>query len=557
MAYYPRTMSNFRLALAQLDPTVGDLAGNAQLIKSAAQRAQEQDCDLLALPEMMLTGYPIEDLSLRPSFRDAVLVALEKLAADLANEGISDLPVIVGYLDHSHNAAAVLHQGKVVTKYFKHHLPNYGVFDEYRYFTPGTNPCVIRVKNIDVAIAICEDIWQEGGPVSKIKEIGVGLMVVINGSPYEQAKTDTRLSLVQTRAKQINAPVAYLNLVGGQDELVFDGSSIVVSKDGDLISRSKAFETDLLITDLHLEPQSAKSPDLIISTEVVSHNGQNRIESKLEPLAEIWNALTLGLEGYVRKNKMKSVLLGLSGGIDSAVVAALAVDALGKEHVYAVAMPSTYSSDHSLTDAKDLADRTGLNFRTEPIAAMVQSYLQQLNFKGLAEENLQARVRGTLLMGISNAEGHLVLATGNKSELSVGYSTIYGDAVGGFAPIKDVPKTLVWELAKYRNQLAKSRGEIEPIPSSSIEKEPSAELRPNQKDTDTLPDYHLLDQILEAYVENDQTKLTSFEENLTRKIFKMVDQAEYKRRQYPPGTKITQRSFGRDRRLPITNKWQE
>jgi NAD+ synthase (glutamine-hydrolysing) len=550
-------MSNFRLALAQLDPTVGDLAGNAQLIKSAAQRAQEQDCDLLALPEMMLTGYPIEDLSLRPSFRDAVLVALEKLAADLANEGISDLPVIVGYLDHSHNAAAVLHQGKVVTKYFKHHLPNYGVFDEYRYFTPGTNPCVIRVKNIDVAIAICEDIWQEGGPVSKIKEIGVGLMVVINGSPYEQAKTDTRLSLVQTRAKQINAPVAYLNLVGGQDELVFDGSSIVVSKDGDLISRSKAFETDLLITDLHLEPQSAKSPDLIISTEVVSHNGQNRIESKLEPLAEIWNALTLGLEGYVRKNKMKSVLLGLSGGIDSAVVAALAVDALGKEHVYAVAMPSTYSSDHSLTDAKDLADRTGLNFRTEPIAAMVQSYLQQLNFKGLAEENLQARVRGTLLMGISNAEGHLVLATGNKSELSVGYSTIYGDAVGGFAPIKDVPKTLVWELAKYRNQLAKSRGEIEPIPSSSIEKEPSAELRPNQKDTDTLPDYHLLDQILEAYVENDQTKLTSFEENLTRKIFKMVDQAEYKRRQYPPGTKISQRSFGRDRRLPITNKWQE
>jgi NAD+ synthase (glutamine-hydrolysing) len=550
-------MSNFRLALAQLDPTVGDLAGNAQLIKSAAQRAQEQDCDLLALPEMMLTGYPIEDLSLRPSFRDAVLVALEKLAADLANEGISDLPVIVGYLDHSHNAAAVLHQGKVVTKYFKHHLPNYGVFDEYRYFTPGTNPCVFRVKNIDVAIAICEDIWQEGGPVSKIKEIGVGLMVVINGSPYEQAKTDTRLSLVQTRAKQINAPVAYLNLVGGQDELVFDGSSIVVSKDGDLISRSKAFETDLLITDLHLEPQSAKSPDLIISTEVVSHNGQNRIESKLEPLAEIWNALTLGLEGYVRKNKMKSVLLGLSGGIDSAVVAALAVDALGKEHVYAVAMPSTYSSDHSLTDAKDLADRTGLNFRTEPIAAMVQSYLQQLNFKGLAEENLQARVRGTLLMGISNAEGHLVLATGNKSELSVGYSTIYGDAVGGFAPIKDVPKTLVWELAKYRNQLAKSRGEIEPIPSSSIEKEPSAELRPNQKDTDTLPDYHLLDQILEAYVENDQTKLTSFEENLTRKIFKMVDQAEYKRRQYPPGTKISQRSFGRDRRLPITNKWQE
>jgi NAD+ synthase (glutamine-hydrolysing) len=550
-------MSNFRLALAQLDPTVGDLAGNAQLIKSAAQRAQEQDCDLLALPEMMLTGYPIEDLSLRPSFRDAVLVALEKLAADLANEGISDLPVIVGYLDHSHNAAAVLHQGKVVTKYFKHHLPNYGVFDEYRYFTPGTNPCVIRVKNIDVAIAICEDIWQEGGPVSKIKEIGVGLMVVINGSPYEQAKTDTRLSLVQTRAKQINAPVAYLNLVGGQDELVFDGSSIVVSKDGDLISRSKAFETDLLITDLHLEPQSAKSPDLIISTEVVSHNGQNRIESKLEPLAEIWNALTLGLESYVRKNKMKSVLLGLSGGIDSAVVAALAVDALGKEHVYAVAMPSTYSSDHSLTDAKDLADRTGLNFRTEPIAAMVQTYLQQLNFKGLAEENLQARVRGTLLMGISNAEGHLVLATGNKSELSVGYSTIYGDAVGGFAPIKDVPKTLVWELAKYRNQLAKSRGEIEPIPSSSIEKEPSAELRPNQKDTDSLPDYHLLDQILEAYVENDQTKLTSFEENLTRKIFKMVDQAEYKRRQYPPGTKISQRSFGRDRRLPITNKWQE
>lgn len=549
-------MGNFRLALAQLDPIVGDLSGNSELIKSAAQTALAASADLLVVPEMMLTGYPIEDLSLRPSFRAAVLVSLNELAAQLAELGAGELVIITGYLDADRNAAAVIHQGKVIAKYFKHHLPNYGVFDEHRYFTAGDQTLTIRVADVDVAIAICEDIWQHDGVISKIKQNNVGLLVVLNGSPYEQSKTDKRLQLVKTRAAEISAAVGYVNMVGGQDELVFDGASFVVSAAGELLARANLFTSELLITDLEL-PTATAIETLEISTTPSSHASAASIADSLEPLAELWQALVVGLRSYVDKNKFKSVIFGLSGGIDSAVVAALAVDALGANRVNAVAMPSKYSSSHSIADAKDLAARTGIGFRVEEIQPIVDSYLNQLGLTALAEENLQSRVRGVILMGISNQEGHLVLTTGNKSELAVGYSTIYGDAVGGFAPIKDVSKTLVWQLAKWRNAQAIKLAQTPPIPPNSITKEPSAELRPDQKDSDSLPDYLVLDQILAAYVENDQTTLDTFDPKLVSRILKMVDAAEYKRRQYPPGTKVSSRAFGRDRRLPITNHWNQ
>lgn len=549
-------MGNFRLALAQLDPIVGDLSGNSALIKSAAQTALAASADLLVVPEMMLTGYPIEDLSLRPSFRAAVLVSLNELAAQLAELGAGELVIITGYLDADRNAAAVIHQGKVIAKYFKHHLPNYGVFDEHRYFTAGDQTLTIRVADVDVAIAICEDIWQHDGVISKIKQNNVGLLVVLNGSPYEQSKTDKRLQLVKTRAAEISAAVGYVNMVGGQDELVFDGASFVVSATGELLARANLFTSELLITDLEL-PTATAIETLEISTTLSSHASAASIADSLEPLAELWQALVVGLRSYVDKNKFKSVIFGLSGGIDSAVVAALAVDALGANRVNAVAMPSKYSSSHSIADAKDLAARTGIGFRVEEIQPIVDSYLNQLGLTALAEENLQSRVRGVILMGISNQEGHLVLTTGNKSELAVGYSTIYGDAVGGFAPIKDVSKTLVWQLAKWRNAQAIKLAQTPPIPPNSITKEPSAELRPDQKDSDSLPDYLVLDQILAAYVENDQTTLDTFDPKLVSRILKMVDAAEYKRRQFPPGTKVSSRAFGRDRRLPITNHWNQ
>ncbi|MDA0274688.1 MAG: NAD+ synthase [Actinobacteria bacterium] len=549
-------MGNFRLALAQLDPIVGDLSGNSALIKSAAQTALAASADLLVVPEMMLTGYPIEDLSLRPSFRAAVLVSLNELAVQLAELGAGELVIITGYLDADRNAAAVIHRGKVIAKYFKHHLPNYGVFDEHRYFTAGDQTLTIRVADVDVAIAICEDIWQDDGVISKIKQNNVGLLVVLNGSPYEQSKTDKRLQLVKTRAAEISAAVGYVNMVGGQDELVFDGASFVVSAAGELLARANLFTPELLITDLEL-PTATAIETLEISTTPSSHASAASIADPLEPLAELWQALVVGLRSYVDKNKFKSVIFGLSGGIDSAVVAAIAVDALGANRVNAVAMPSKYSSSHSIADAQDLAARTAIGFRVEEIQPIVDSYLNQLGFTALAEENLQARVRGVILMGISNQEGHLVLATGNKSELAVGYSTIYGDAVGGFAPIKDVSKTLVWQLANWRNAQAIKLAQTPPIPPNSITKEPSAELRPDQTDSDSLPDYLMLDQILAAYVENDQTALDAFDPKLVSRILKMVDAAEYKRRQYPPGTKVSSRAFGRDRRLPITNHWNQ
>lgn len=578
-----------RLALNQIDSTVGDLAGNSEAIVHWTRHSAEQGAHLVAFPEMALTGYPVEDLALRPSFVEASRQALRALAARLDAEGFGELPVVVGYLDRSEtaqprygqpagspqNAAAVLHRGRVALTFAKHHLPNYGVFDEFRYFVPGDSMPVVRVHGVDVALAICEDLWQDGGRVPAARAAGAGLLLSINASPYERDKDDTRLELVRKRAQEAGCTTAYLAMIGGQDELVFDGDSIVVDRDGEVIARAPQFAEGSVVLDLELPAAAAEPPSGVV-------NDGLRIDHVVlseEPLAaypaeltggyaerldddeELYSALVVGLRAYAAKNGFSSVLIGLSGGIDSALVAAIACDALGAQNVYGISMPSKYSSDHSKGDAAELARRTGLNFRTVPIEPMFDAYMGSLGLSGLAEENLQARLRGTMLMAVSNQEGQIVLAPGNKSELAVGYSTLYGDAVGAYGPIKDVYKTSVFRLAKWRNRAAEERGQTPPIPEASITKPPSAELRPGQVDTDSLPDYDVLDQILELYVDRDQglaeIVAAGFDEALVAKTLRMVDTAEYKRRQYPPGTKISPKGFGKDRRLPITNRWRE
>jgi len=545
-----------RVALAQINPTVGDLAGNAGLIATAVKSAQAQGANLIVFPEMIVTGYPVEDLALRPSFQAASIRSVQEIAATITG----DLVAVIGYLDQGpKNAVAVIHDGKIKARYVKRHLPNYGVFDEFRNFVAGDETLVVRIHGVDVAVAICEDIWHS---LDSIKARTPGLLVVPNGSPFERNKDDVRLGLVQKRAKEIGAPLAYVNMTGGQDDLVFDGDSIVVGKDGSLLARTAQFDDQLIVVDIDCAEGSSR-PDVVISEEPTSHSTpmNSPIATRLSDEAEMWQGLVMGLRDYVRKNGFRSVVLGLSGGIDSALVAAIAIDALGAKCVNGVAMPSKYSSGHSVEDAQALADATGIHFRITPIAPMVDAYMANVVLKGLAEENLQARVRGTTLMGISNQEGHLVLATGNKSELAVGYSTLYGDAVGGFAPIKDIYKTDVWALSRYRNALAIERGETPPIPERSITKEPSAELRPDQKDSDSLPDYPLLDQVLRAYVDEDHgyeaLLADGFDPELVRRVISLVDKAEYKRRQYPPGTKVSVRAFGKDRRLPMTSRWNE
>jgi NAD+ synthase (glutamine-hydrolysing) len=545
-----------RVALAQINPTVGDLAGNAGLIAASVKSAQAQGANLIVFPEMIVTGYPVEDLALRPSFQAASIRAVQEIAASITG----DIVAVVGYLDQGpKNAVAVIHDGKIRATYVKRHLPNYGVFDEFRNFVAGDQSLVVRIHGVDVAVAICEDIWHS---LDSIASRTPGLLVVPNGSPFERNKDDVRLALVQKRAKEIGAPVAYVNMTGGQDDLVFDGDTIVVAKDGAVIARTPQFDDQLIVVDIECAEGSAR-PDVVISEEPTSHAtlANSSIATTLSDEAEMWNALVMGLRDYVGKNGFRSVVLGLSGGIDSALVAAIAIDALGAKRVNGVAMPSKYSSGHSVEDAQALADATGIHFRITPIAPMVDAFMDNVVLKGLAEENLQARVRGTTLMGISNQEGHLVLATGNKSELAVGYSTLYGDAVGGFAPIKDIYKTDVWALSNYRNALALERGEVPPIPERSITKEPSAELRPDQKDSDSLPDYQLLDQVLRAYVDEDHgyeaLLADGFDAELVRRVISLVDKAEYKRRQYPPGTKVSMRAFGKDRRLPMTSRWNE
>ena len=551
-----------RIALAQVNPTVGDLAANTALVQANVATAQDAGAHIIVFPEMVLTGYPVEDLALRPSFQMASQRAIAELAAQLTGEIVA----IVGYLDQvdgaPQNMVAVISGGAIKARYAKCHLPNYGVFDEFRNFVPGDKTLVVRIKGVDVGIAICEDLWIDGGITEELANRKPGLVIVPNGSPYERNKDDVRLALVTKRARQAAAPLVYVNMTGGQDDLVFDGDSIVVNGDGAVIARAPQFEDGVAVVDIDVATKTS-TPDVVISEDEVSIARAliPGIAVRLDDCEEIWSAIVVGLRDYVEKNGFRSVVVGLSGGIDSALVAALAVDALGAKRVNGVSMPSKYSSDHSISDAQAIADATGIHFRTVPIAPMVDAYMNNLVLKGLAEENLQARVRGTTLMGISNQEGHLVLATGNKSELAVGYSTLYGDAVGGFAPIKDIYKTDVWALARWRNEVAIATGQTAPIPVNSINKEPSAELRPDQKDSDSLPDYLLLDRVLAAYVDEDQGSealiAAGFDEALVRRVIAMVDKAEYKRRQYPPGPKVSKRAFGKDRRLPMTNGWSE
>ncbi|MGC4764383.1 NAD+ synthase [Micromonospora sp. DT46] len=584
-------MPTLRLALCQVNPTVGDLAGNSGLVRDWTRRAADTGAQIVAFPEMMLTGYPVEDLVFRRSFVAASKAALERLAADLDADGLGALPVLVGYLDAdgppqvsgdaepgrgARNAAALLHHGRIVATYFKHHLPNYGVFDEDRYFVSGDALSVVRVGGVDVALTICEDLWQAGGPFAVARQAGVGLVLCVNGSPYELNKDDVRLPLVRRRAAEAGAMIAYVNMVGGQDELVFEGDSMIVGADGTLLARAPQFVEHLLVHDVELpaagEP-AAPEQELADGMRVVrteagdippAPTGPAATGGIIAPVAdeaEVWQALVLGLRDYVNKNRFPSVVLGLSGGIDSAVVAALAVDALGPDRVVGVSLPSQHSSEHSRDDAAELAKRTGLDYRVEPIQPMVDTFLANMSLSGVSVENLQARVRGVILMALSNQEGHLVLTTGNKSELAVGYSTLYGDSVGGFNPVKDVWKTLVWRLAKWRNADAARRGETPPIPENSIGKPPSAELSPGQLDSDTLPDYDVLDPILIGYVDGDLGRdglvASGHDPAVVDRVLRMVDTAEYKRRQSAPGAKISMKAFGRDRRLPITNRWRE
>ena len=558
--------SQIRVGLAQINPTVGDLINNRALILEYAEKAHLAGVHLLVFPEMILTGYPVEDLALRSTFRRASRKAIAEVA-DSIGDIAPALTAVIGYLDEDNNGApqncvTIIHRGQIVAKYAKRHLPNYGVFDEFRNFVPGSGSLIFRLHGIDIGVAICEDIWHRDGVVTDLAQRKPGLVVVPNGSPFERAKNDIRGALVADRARDIGAPLCYVNMTGGQDDLVFDGDSLVVDASGAPIARAPQFHDGLMVVDLDALTHSAE-PDIVLSDPPLDKYKKLTpgIALREEDAAQIWQALVVGLRDYVEKNGFKSILLGLSGGIDSAVVAAIAADAIGARRVYGVSLPSQYSSDHSLSDAKDSAERIGLNYSVIPIQPMVNSFLSELGLTGLAEENVQARVRGTTLMGLSNQDGHLVLATGNKSELAVGYSTLYGDAVGGYAPIKDLLKMEVWAIAKWRNAQAARLGEVAPIPENSINKEPSAELRPDQRDSDSLPDYPTLDRMLSIYIDYDgglEGLLgAGFAPELAMRTIRMVDRAEYKRRQYPPGTKISTRAFGKDRRLPITSHWTE
>jgi NAD+ synthase (glutamine-hydrolysing) len=577
-------MPQLRVGLAQVDTTVGDLTGNADLVSSYVTHAHEAGCHAVVFPELTLTGYMPEDLVLRRSFVQASIDAVHALATRLETEGAGEIAVVVGFCDRSHrpapavgrpagepqNAAAVLWRGQVVAIYAKHHLPNYGVFDEFRYFVRGDRFPVLRLHGVDVGIVICEDLWQEGGPIAVAREAGVGLILCPNASPYEQNKDDVRGPLVARRAVEAGAAIAYVNLVGGQDELVYDGDSLVVTADGSIVSRAPMWEQGLITVDLDLPTGSSDLVGDVDAKDGTTMHVDRQVlgAEPLEPWvplvpglaprlsdeAEVWGALVTATRDYVEKNGFHSVVIGLSGGIDSAVVATIACDALGPDRVHVVSMPSAWSSQGSIDDAKALAEAQGLHWQRISIAPMVEAFCTATHLDGLALENLQARVRGTLLMALSNQHGYLVLTPGNKSEIATGFSTLYGDSAGGFAPIKDVPKSLVWKLARWRNTQSPV------IPVASIEKPPSAELAPGQLDSDRLPPYEVLDALLDAYIERDLGRAelvdAGFDAALVDRVIRLVDLAEYKRRQYPPGPKVTSRAFGRDRRLPITSRWR-
>jgi NAD+ synthetase len=542
--------TGFRVALAQINPTVGDLDGNSQLIAEYADRARQEGAVLVVFPELCLPGYPAEDLYLKPHFARANAAALAALAQRTAG-----IAALVGFAEPAppsgerrrdgpaprpvFNALALLDGGRVAATYRKNRLPNYGVFDEVRYFEPGDGPLVHEIADRPVGLTICEDLWSEGPPASLEAEAGARVIVNASGSPYLRGKGADRELMFAERARAYGVPIAFCNLVGGQDELVFDGHSFVVDADGEVVARAAQFEQELLVVELGAEPA--------------------RVAEPLGDLEEVFAALTLGVRDYVRKNGFERVLVGLSGGIDSALVAMIAADALGADRLTCVVMPSPHSSDATQGDARAIAANLGAELIELPIGAAMRSYDETLgehwSGAGLAAENVQARIRGNLLMALSNDRGALVLTTGNKSEMSVGYSTLYGDMAGGLAVLKDVPKQLVYELVRHRNDVAGT----ELVPVSVIERAPSAELRADQLDEDSLPPYEVLDRVLEGYVERDLSHEQLVAEGLpgevVDEVIKLVDRAEYKRRQAPPGIRITTRAFGRDRRLPITNRF--
>jgi len=547
-------MPFIRLAMVQSNPTVGDISGNLSKLVQLTSEAATRGANLVQFGEMSVTGYPIEDLATRASFIEEAENAVSRLAEKLVEAGLGEIAVVVGAPSKAltpngwaiaHNSAFVLRNGEIISKYSKHHLPNYSVFDEYRNFVSADIDGTFELDGIKCALAICEDIWQDGGPVARISEFKTQLTLVLNGSPFEIDKDDRRLALVKKLATSKNTAVSYVNLVGGQDDLVFDGDSIFADSSGQVIARGTQFAEDIVLIDF----DGSKA-------ELVSKH----VQTKADDNWQTWNALVLGLRDYVQKNGFRSVVLGLSGGIDSAVVATIAADAIGADKVFGVSMPSKYSSDHSKGDAFVLSENLGCHFETIAIETMVESFETEMTLSGLASENLQARMRGVILMALSNNNGHLTLTTGNKSELAVGYSTIYGDSVGGFAPIKDVEKSMVWELAKWRNAWAIEQGLTPPIPENSIIKPPSAELRPDQTDQDSLPEYDVLDAILDLYVEKrkglSEIVQAGFDTITVERVIGLVDRAEWKRRQGAIGTKITGMSFGRDRRLPITNRYR-
>ena len=565
---------NLRIAIAQINSTVGDLEGNRRKISGFLRMAQENAVDIVSFPELALTGYPPEDLLLKPKFITDNLEKLKELT-----QLVGDIIAVVGFVDRKgediYNAAAVIHNGQIKGIYHKMFLPNYGVFDEKRYFRAGDKPLIFSAQGgsasggrfgpIVFGVNICEDIWHINGPIKKQALSGANLILNINASPYYAGRIKDREKIIKHQAKDNRVFIAYTNLIGGQDELVFDGQSMIVDPKGKIINRSEAFKEDLLIADLgiRINKKETKKRTILIADHILP-KGKTLLPKKNiippEPIAEIYQALLLGLKDYVDKNSFQKVTIGLSGGIDSSLVAVLAADALGKENVIGIFMPSRYSSQESETDARLLAQNLGIKFITISIEQIYKMYLMVFEspFFGLerdiTEENLQARIRGNILMAFSNKFGWLVLTTGNKSEMSTGYATLYGDMAGGFAVIKDVPKILVYKLAQYRNSL----GPV--IPERALTKEPTAELKPNQKDRDTLPAYETLDPILKAYIEEDkdlkEINNLGFDSETVKRVLGLVDKSEYKRRQSPPGIKITPRAFGRDRRMPITNRYR-
>jgi NAD+ synthase (glutamine-hydrolysing) len=559
-------MGSVRIALAQINSTLGDLAGNRKKILSFASEARDNGAEIVVFPELSLCGYPPEDLLLKPHFLQENGRVLEELTASLP-----PAVTVVGYPGRregrNHNSAAVLSGGRVRATYDKMLLPNYGVFDEKRYFEPGRKPLYVEYRSVLFGITICEDIWEAEGPCAVYAEGGVQVVINLSASPYQRGKASVREELLRKRAKEGKAYFLYTNLVGGQDELVFDGGSLIVSPEGDVLARGKQFAEELVLFDLPAADSKTKPSCPIIRLEPLSEETRKpslppRESARLSPVEEVYSALVLGLGDYANKNGFSKVILGLSGGIDSALTACIAVDALGADRVEALTMPSAFSSEETQSDARVLAQNLGIGLRSVPIRTVYEAYLEELRpfFEDrepdVAEENIQARIRGNLLMAFSNKFGHLVLTTGNKSETSVGYCTLYGDTAGGFAVLKDVYKTLVYELARFVNEKAGT----DVIPQSVLRRPPTAELKADQKDEDTLPPYDLLDRILDAYIEQDKSApdiiSEGFEPSLVYRVIGMVDRNEYKRRQAPPGIKITPKAFGKDRRMPITNKFR-